>query len=164
MSQWRNGVLDHLVPSRLIEVIEFSKPVIILISYSPPPFKLLIHSFEYDSRKGGELCMLLMLKFNSPFPPSSALSLLSFQISFRQAKKKKKTSLRLYKPMVSDHVTSKKWTVRMTPCFIMARTLGWTSRGLALTLVFAFIMPWILGKSLGLSVPGFVISKWVRWD
>ena len=73
MSQWRPGALDHLVPSRLIEVIEFIKPVIILISYFPPPFKLLIHSFEYDSRMGAELLMLLMLKFNFPFPPSSAL-------------------------------------------------------------------------------------------
>lgn len=52
MSQWRNGALDHLVPSRLIEVIEFSKPVIIWYRIFPP-FKLLIHSFEYDSRKGG---------------------------------------------------------------------------------------------------------------
>ena len=44
--------MDHLVPSRLIEVIEFSKPVIIWYRIFPP-FKLLIHSFEYDSRKGG---------------------------------------------------------------------------------------------------------------
>lgn len=83
--------MDHLVPSRLIEVIEFIKPVIILISYFPPPLSNYLSTvLNMTLEWVGELLMLLMLKFNFPFPPSSALSLLSFQISFRQAKKKKK--------------------------------------------------------------------------
>lgn len=74
MSQWRSGALDHLVPSRLIEVIEFSKPVIILISYFPPLSNYLSTVLSMTLERVGELPLLFMLKFNSPFPPSSALS------------------------------------------------------------------------------------------
>lgn len=95
--------------------------------------------------------MLLMLRFNSFLLPSLFPSFPSFQIFFRQEKKKNLRSAFAWCPRGELQVTS--MSSQNDLCTIMARTLGWSSGSLALALVFPFTVHWILGKSLDLSAP-----------